>query len=112
MLEEIYYFEVSGGAAPGHPGRAVINASTAPIPLAPIDVLAEVSTGDTILIPYGYHGPTMAAPGYDLYFLNVLADRRHRAPWPSVTIPTHAWIRDSWREQVDRPPTPDDHQRG
>ena len=33
---------------------------------------AEVGTGDVVLIPYGYHGPSMAAPGYDLYYLNVM----------------------------------------
>ena len=38
-----------------------------------IDVCAEVRTGDAILIPYGWHGPAMAAPGYDLYYLNVMA---------------------------------------
>ena len=39
----------------------------------PIDVLAEVRTGDVVLIPHGWHGPSMAAPGYDLYYLNVMA---------------------------------------
>ena len=38
-----------------------------------IDVCAEVRTGDTVLVPYGWHGPSMAAPGYDLYYLNVMA---------------------------------------
>ena len=30
-------------------------------------------TGDVVLIPHGWHGPSMAAPGYDLYYLNVMA---------------------------------------
>ena len=38
-----------------------------------IDVLAEVRTGDVVLVPYGWHGPAMAAPGYDLYYLEVMA---------------------------------------
>ena len=27
----------------------------------------------SVLIPHGWHGPSMAAPGYDLYYLNVMA---------------------------------------
>ena len=27
----------------------------------------EVRTGDVVLVPHGYHGPSMAAPGYPLY---------------------------------------------
>ena len=42
-------------------------------PERPVDVLAEVRTGDVVLIPHGWHGPSMAAPGYDLYYLNVMA---------------------------------------
>ncbi len=42
-------------------------------PERPIDVLAEVRTGDVVLVPHGWHGPSMAAPGYDLYYLNVMA---------------------------------------
>ena len=55
-----------------------------------IDVCAEVRTGDVVLIPYGWHGPSMAAPGYDLYYLNVMAgpgERRvaaSRRPGPRV----------------------------
>ena len=52
-------------------------------------------TGDTVLIPYGYHGPSMAAPGYDMYYLNVMAGPGERA-WRFGDDPAHAWIRDSW----------------
>ena len=45
----------------------------------PIDVLAEVRTGDVVLVPHGWHGPSMAAPGYDLYYLNVMAGPGRRA---------------------------------
>ena len=30
-------------------------------------------------MPHGYHGPSMAAPGYDLYYLNVMAGPGERA---------------------------------
>ena len=39
----------------------------------PIDVLAEVRSGDVVLVPHGWHGPAMAVPGYDMYYLNVMA---------------------------------------
>jgi 5-deoxy-glucuronate isomerase len=89
-LEEIYYFEVAGG------GFAYQRA------YGPgIDILEEVRSGDTVLLPSGYHGPSMAAPGYDLYYLNVMAGPGERA-WRFTDDPAHAWIRDTWAGlQVD-----------
>ncbi len=94
-LEEIYYFEVAGSPSGtpgsgyqrvyGHPGRD-------------IDVCAEVRSGDTVLIPYGWHGPSMAAPGYDLYYLNVMAGPGERR-WLFSDDPAHAWVRASWERQ-------------
>lgn len=95
-LEEIYYFEVNGGALDGSAGPGGYQRVYSTDPLRPIDVLAEVSTGDTVLIPHGFHGPTMAAPGYDLYFLNVLAGASKPRTMAFCDDPTHAWIRSSW----------------
>jgi 5-deoxy-glucuronate isomerase len=100
VLEEIYYFEIRGGAAPGEPGPGGYQRVYSSGPDRQIDVLAEVSTGDTILIPYGYHGPTMASPGYDLYFLNVLAGPAAERTMAFCDDPTHDWVRGSWRDQV------------
>ena len=93
-LEEIYYFEVAGGGfgyqrayGPG------------------IDILDEVRSGDTVLLPRGYHGPSMAAPGYDLYYLNVMAGPGERA-WRFTDDPAHAWIRESWAGQELDPRLP------
>jgi 5-deoxy-glucuronate isomerase len=69
----------------GHPDR-------------PIDVCAEVRSGDVVLIPYGWHGPSMAAPGYDLYYLNVMAGPGARE-WLVRDDPAHGWVRGSWAEQ-------------
>ena len=87
-LEEIYYFEVAGDG----PAYQRVYASG---PDRQIDVCAEVRSGDTVLIPHGYHGPSMAAPGYDLYYLNVMAGPGERV-WRFRDDPSHAWIRDSW----------------
>ena len=80
-LEEIYYFETQVAAGSGAPadadaiGYQRVYASDD----RPIDVAAEVRTGDVVLVPYGWHGPAMAAPGYDLYYLNVMAGPGPRA---------------------------------
>jgi 5-deoxy-glucuronate isomerase len=92
-LEEIYYFEVAPGPA-GQPGLAYQRVyGTAE---RPIDVLAEVRTGDVVLIPHGWHGPSIAAPGHDLYYLNVMAGPGAERAWRIVDDPDHAWIRQTW----------------
>ncbi|MBV9207204.1 MAG: 5-deoxy-glucuronate isomerase [Actinobacteria bacterium] len=88
-LEEIYYFESRGLAYQRVYGPGV-------------DVLAEVATGDVVLIPHGWHGPSMAAPGYDLYYLNVMAGPAAERAWLFCDDPAHAWIRGTWPgQQID-----------
>jgi 5-deoxy-glucuronate isomerase len=96
-LEEIYYFEVSGG---GPAYQRVYGTAE-----RPIEVLAEVRTGDVVLIPHGWHGPSMATPGYDLYYLNVMAGPGART-WLISDDPAHAWIRDTWADQPVDPRLP------
>jgi 5-deoxy-glucuronate isomerase len=98
-LEEIYYFEVAGDG----PGYQRVYASRTD---APIDVCAEVSSGDAVLLPHGYHGPSMAAPGYDLYYLNVMAGPGEERAWRFRDDPAHAWIRDTWAGQEVDPRLP------
>jgi 5-deoxy-glucuronate isomerase len=88
-LEEIYYFEVAGD------GPAYQRVYTS-APGREIDVCAEVRTGDVVLVPHGYHGPSMAAPGYDLYYLNVMAGPGDERTWQFRDDPAHAWIRSTW----------------
>jgi 5-deoxy-glucuronate isomerase len=106
VLEEIYYFEIEGGSELNEPGPGGYQRVYSSGPDRDIDVLAEVSTGDTILIPYGYHGPTMAAPGYNLYFLNVLAGPSDQRTMAFCDDPRHAWIRGSWQGQPTDPRLP------
>jgi 5-deoxy-glucuronate isomerase len=91
-LEEIYYFEVAPSPS-GTPGRAYQRVYGHPD--RPIDVCTEVRSGDVVLIPYGWHGPSMAAPGYDLYYLNVMAGPGERE-WLVRDDPAHGWVRGSW----------------
>lgn len=98
VLEEIYYFEVAreGMAYQRVYGR----------PERPIDVLAEVRSGDVVLIPHGWHGPSMAPPGHDLYYLNVMAGPSPERAWRICDDPAHAWIRDTWPGQPVDPRLP------
>ena len=98
VLEEIYYFEV---ARDGFGFQRVYGSG----PGREIEVCAEVRTGDAVVMPHGYHGPSMAAPGYDLYYLNVMAGPGERA-WRFTDDPEHAWIRDTWAEQEIDPRLP------
>lgn len=94
-LEEIYYFEVAPGpSGPGIGYHRVYGTSD-----RPAEVFAEVRSGDTVLVPHGYHGPSMAAPGYDLYYLNVMAGPADDGRWLSVDDPAHAWIRTTWADE-------------
>jgi 5-deoxy-glucuronate isomerase len=94
-LEEIYYFEVAPGPS-GEDGFAYQRLYGTPE--RPVDLLAEVRTGDVVVIPHGYHGPSMAPPGYDLYYLNVMAGPGERA-WLATDDPAHAWVRATWADQ-------------
>jgi 5-deoxy-glucuronate isomerase len=103
-LEEIYYFETQvEGAA--HGSNVPENADPVGYQRVygtterPIDVFAEVRTGDVVLVPHGWHGPAMAAPGYDLYYLNVMAGPGPTRAWLICDDPKHAWVRDTWRDQ-------------
>jgi 5-deoxy-glucuronate isomerase len=94
VLEEIYYFEVADG--PVGPGLAYQRVYGTPE--RPADVLAEVRSGDVVIIPHGWHGPSMAVPGYDLYYLNVMAGPGRRQ-WLICDDPAHSWVREQWRDQ-------------
>ncbi|RLV49542.1 5-deoxy-glucuronate isomerase [Nocardioides mangrovicus] len=91
VLEEIYYFEVAGPHGFGFHRTTSSEAGE-------IDVLAEVRHGDTALVPHGWHGPCAAAPGHDLYYLNVMAGPGERA-WLISDHPDQAWIRETWRDE-------------
>ena len=98
-LEEIYYYEVAGEAG------FALQRAYGPGDGRDLDICAEVRTGDAVLLPYGYHGPSVALPGYDLYYLNVMAGGGERA-WRFSDDPAHAWIRPTWATQAIDPRLP------
>lgn len=101
-LEEIYYFEIADGpSGPGIGFQRVYGHQR-----ADIDISTVVRTGDAILIPHGWHGPSIAPPGYDMYYLNVMAGPGPERAWLICDDPVHAWIRDTWEDQDVDPRLP------
>ncbi|GGV94437.1 5-deoxy-glucuronate isomerase [Streptomyces gelaticus] len=98
VLEEIYYFEVEHGGLGYHRVSPSRDGGT--------DVLAEIRDGDAVLIPDGWHGPSIAPPGRTLYYLNVMAGPGEQREWLITDHPDHRWIRDTWPAQPVDPRLP------
>jgi len=81
FLEETYYHRI----APPH-GFAFQRVYTADRSL---DESIAVRDGDTVLVPRGYH-TVSAPPGYDLYYLNVMAGPTRA--WAVANDPEHEWV--------------------
>jgi 5-deoxy-glucuronate isomerase len=96
QLEEIYYFEVAAGPQ-GQPGFGFMRTSSSPG--HEIELLEEVRDRDTVLVPYGWHGPCVAAPGHDMYYLNVMAGPGPGRAWAISDHPDQGWVRASWDSQ-------------
>ncbi len=103
--EEIYYFRVgrSGSIEYAQDGYGTHRTYTHD---GSIDATVTVRDGDAFLVPRGYHGPCAAAPGYPLYYLNVMAGPAPGRTFAFVDDPPHAWIRDSWEAQERDPRVP------
>ncbi|WP_405537370.1 5-deoxy-glucuronate isomerase [Streptomyces sp. NBC_00075] len=81
-LEEIYYFEINGPNGFGYQ-------RVSPSREGGSDVLAEVRSGDAVLVPDGWHGPSIAQPGHDMYYLNVMAGPGETREWRICFHPDH-----------------------
>lgn len=109
--EEIYLYRIAGQdqVTPSRNGFGVHRTYTGPehadAGLADIDDRFEVRDLDVVLVPHGYHGPCVAAPGYPMYYLNVMAGSGTRALL-FCDDPDHAWIRDSWGDDTTDPRCP------
>jgi 5-deoxy-glucuronate isomerase len=81
FLEETYYHRV----APAH-GFGLQRVYTAD---GELDETVAVRDRDTVLVPRGYH-TVSAPPGYDLYYLNVMAGPTRA--WAISNDPDHEWM--------------------
>jgi 5-deoxy-glucuronate isomerase len=57
-------------------------------------------------VPHGYHGPSIAAPGHHMYYLNVMAGSGPDRAWLICDNPDHTWLRSSWEHQEIDPRLP------
>jgi 5-deoxy-glucuronate isomerase len=95
--EEVYYFRIAGrdGVTPSREGFGLHRTYTAD---GDLDEDVAVRDGDVFLVPRGYHGPCVAAPGYPMYYLNVLAGPAEERSMAFCDDPAHGWIRDTWKD--------------
>ncbi len=97
-LEEIYYFRIRGEAGFGHHRTYTLDGM--------IDETVTVANGDVFLVPRGYHGPCAAAPGYDMYYLNVMAGPGRERAWKVCIDPAHEWLSETWSQTPVDPRLP------
>lgn len=87
LLEETYYHKIS----PEH-GFAIQRVYTDDRSL---DETIVLSHNDVVLVPEGYH-PVGAPPGYELYYLNVMAGPVRS--WKFANDKAHEWIFELWNQ--------------
>ncbi|MFB8274254.1 5-deoxy-glucuronate isomerase [Nocardia colli] len=103
--EEIYYFRIAGrdGITPSRDGFGMHRTYTAD---GALDENVAVRDGDVFLVPQGYHGPCIAAPGYPMYYLNVLAGPAPERSMAFCDDPAHSWVRGTWDDEPRDPRCP------
>lgn len=82
-LDEIYYYRMAEG---GFAIQRLYDGQG-------MDDLVLVRDRDTVLVRRGYH-PVVAAPGFDVYYLNFLAG--DHPSWVTCDDPQLAWVREIW----------------
>jgi len=92
-LEEVYFYKID------HPeGFAYQRIYT---PDRKIDELLLARDSHLVLSPQGYH-PVVAAPGYNCYYLNMLAGSAQSLA--ATDDPEHAWVKETWKDKDPRLP--------
>ena len=103
--EEIYYFRIGrAGTTDVEPDGFGMHRTYTPD--GEIDDNLVVRDGDAYLVPRGYHGPCIAAPGYTMYYLNVLAGPGGERSMAFCDDPNHHWVRASWESMPTDPRCP------
>ena len=105
-LEEVYYYKFRSKNPDGPHSRSAGYQRVYGTTERPIEVLEEIADGDVVLIPHGWHGPAIAAPSHDMYYLNVMAGPAAERAWLISDDPEHGWVRDTWAAQAIDPRLP------
>lgn len=110
--EEVYYFRIGRAGTTGYDpdGFGMHRTYRGERPdLGPDSDFADdvaVGDGDLYLIARGYHGPCIAAPGYPMYYLNILAGSGGQRSMAFCDDPAHHWVRDTWADMDPDPRCP------
>ena len=106
--EEIYYFKIGKNSEPDGSSEGFGMHRTYSAPEDPIafDESVAVRDGDIYLVDRGYHGPSVAMPGYPMYYLNVLAGPAQIRSMGFCDDPSHKKIREDWKSQQADPRVP------
>jgi 5-deoxy-glucuronate isomerase len=98
-LEEVYYHRIRPSQGFGFQRVYSPDRGT--------DSSIVIRDGSLVVVPFGYH-PAVIAPGYELYYLNVMAGPIRE--WRFTDDPDHAWVSAGWpaygaaaREDPTRP---------
>ncbi len=92
-LEEVYFYKIDRPE-----GFAYQRIYT---PDREIDELLLARDSHLVLSPRGYH-PVVAAPGYNCYYLNMLAGSAQSLA--ATDDPEYAWVKETWKEKDPRLP--------
>jgi 5-deoxy-glucuronate isomerase len=92
-LEEVYFYKIDRPE-----GFAYQRIYT---PDRKIDELILARDNHLVLSPQGYH-PVVAAPGYNCYYLNMLAGSAQSLA--ATDDPEHTWVKQTWTEKDPRLP--------
>jgi 5-deoxy-glucuronate isomerase len=110
--EEIYYYRIAGQdqVTPSRAGFGYHHTYTGPeheaAGLEALDEVVEVRDHDVVLVPHGYHGPCIAAPGYPMYYLNVMAGPAAERALAFCDDQAHGWVRETWNAMKTDPRCP------
>ncbi len=105
-LEEIYYYRIAAADGIATDTGSAFGMHRTYDLAADWDMSTMVRSNDVVLVPRGYHGPCIAAPEYDMYYLNVLAGDQPERTLAFADDPALAWIRTSWQSQETDPRVP------
>lgn len=92
-LEEVYFYKIDRPE-----GFAYQRIYT---PDRKIDEVLMARDSHLVLSPQGYH-PVVAAPGYNCYYLNMLAGSAQSLA--ATDDPDHTWVKETWTDQDPRVP--------
>jgi 5-deoxy-glucuronate isomerase len=93
-LEEIYFYKIKNPET-GFAYQRIYNDNRS------LDELILVKNDHVVLSPEGYH-PVVTAPGFDCYYLNILAGSDQSLA--SADDPDYSWVKSTWKELDPRLP--------